>query len=405
MTKGSYALLIACIIAHFMNHLYTGALSPFLPIIQNELALSLTEVGFVSSASIVTMTMSHLLVGYLGDKGWRDIFIPASVFIAAIVVLLTSFATTFVFLTITQLMLGFAQSGYHPSAFPAITEKFPTRERAKAVGATAAGGLAGMAVIPILGVSLLVILGDWRSSLLFLAIIGLITFVPTFGLMRYNKSNQRHEEIEEDPEEETGPEGWTRDFALVAILKSLRGIPFRSVTLLMPLYLVVSYGYEPVWAGALTTDMLGAGLVGEIVSAPISDRMGKRVPFMVLSVGVMAPGLLLLNYALEPVWLVIVLIGIGFFYFLGVPPGQAYETEVAPKNAKGLAFGLLFSVAAIPGALSPFFFGLIGDTYGLSASIMFLAIVSVLATILTLFMREPSKIVTPTSRLALYEIE
>ncbi|MHA2085996.1 MAG: MFS transporter [Candidatus Thorarchaeota archaeon] len=404
MTKASYALLIACVIAHFMNHLYTGALSPFLPIIQNELSLSLTEVGFVSSASIVTMTMSHLLVGYLGDRGWRDIFIPASVFIAAIVILMTSLATTFVFLAVTQLLLGFAQSGYHPSAFPAITEKFPTRERAKAVGVSAAGGLAGMAVIPILGVSLLVILGDWRSSLFFLAIIGMITFVPTYGLMRYNKTNQHLEEIEEDPEEETGPDGWTRDFVLVAILKSLRGIPFRSVTLLMPLYLVVSYEYEPVWAGALTTVMLGAGLVGEMVSAPISDRMGKRVPFMVLSVGVMAPGLLLLNLALEPVWLLIVLIGIGFFYFLGVPPGQAYETEVCPKDAKGLAFGILFSIAAIPGALSPFFFGLIGDTYGLSASIMFLAIVSALATIVSLFLREPSKIVTPTSRLALDEI-
>ncbi|MHA1936250.1 MAG: MFS transporter [Candidatus Thorarchaeota archaeon] len=404
MTKASYALLIACVIAHFMNHLYTGALSPFLPIIQNELSLSLTEVGFVSSASIVTMTMSHLLVGYLGDRGWRDIFIPASVFIAAIVILMTSLATTFVFLAVTQLLLGFAQSGYHPSAFPAITEKFPTRERAKAVGVSAAGGLAGMAVIPILGVSLLVILGDWRSSLFFLAIIGMITFVPTYGLMRYNKTNQHLEEIEEDPEEETGPDGWTRDFVLVAILKSLRGIPFRSVTLLMPLYLVVSYEYEPVWAGALTTVMLGAGLVGEMVSAPISDRMGKRVPFMVLSVGVMAPGLLFLNLALEPVWLLIVLIGIGFFYFLGVPPGQAYETEVCPKDAKGLAFGILFSIAAIPGALSPFFFGLIGDTYGLSASIMFLAIVSALATIVSLFLREPSKIVTPTSRLALDEI-
>jgi MFS family permease len=350
------------------------------------------------------MTMSHLLVGYLGDRGWRDIFIPASVFIAAIVILMTSLATTFVFLAVTQLLLGFAQSGYHPSAFPAITEKFPTRERAKAVGVSAAGGLAGMAVIPILGVSLLVILGDWRSSLFFLAIIGMITFVPTYGLMRYNKTNQHLEEIEEDPEEETGPDGWTRDFVLVAILKSLRGIPFRSVTLLMPLYLVVSYEYEPVWAGALTTVMLGAGLVGEMVSAPISDRMGKRVPFMVLSVGVMAPGLLFLNLALEPVWLLIVLIGIGFFYFLGVPPGQAYETEVCPKDAKGLAFGILFSIAAIPGALSPFFFGLIGDTYGLSASIMFLAIVSALATIVSLFLREPSKIVTPTSRLALDEI-
>ena len=405
MTKASYALLIACVIAHFMNHLYTGALSPFLPIIQNELALSLTEVGFVSSASVVTMTMSHLVVGYLGDRGWRDIFIPASVFLAAIVILITSFATAFIFLVVTQLLLGFAQSGFHPSAFPAITEKFPTRERAKAVGVSAAGGLAGMAVIPILGVSLLVILGDWRSSLFFLAIIGLITFVPTFYLMRYNKSNQHNEEIEEDPEEETGPDGWTRDFVLVGILKSLRGIPFRSVTLLMPLYLVVSYEYEPVWAGALTTVMLGAGLVGEMVSAPISDRMGKRVPFMVLSVGVMAPGLLLLNLALEPVWLVIVLIGIGFFYFLGVPPGQAYETEVCPKNAKGLAFGLLFSIAAIPGSLSPFFFGLIGDTYGLSASIMFLAIVSAIATVVSLFLREPSKIVTPTQRLVLDEIE
>ncbi|MCK5151314.1 MAG: MFS transporter, partial [Candidatus Thorarchaeota archaeon] len=84
VTKASYAVLTACTVSHFMNHLYTGALSPFFPLIRDELGLTLTEVGILTSAVILTMTSAHLVVGYLGDKGLRDIFISISVLLSGV---------------------------------------------------------------------------------------------------------------------------------------------------------------------------------------------------------------------------------------------------------------------------------------------------------------------------------
>ena len=370
-----------------MNHIYTGMLSPFLPIIRDELSLTLTEAGIITSAAIVTMTTSHLLVGYLGDKGWRDIFIPASVIITAIVVLVSSLATTFLFLTMTMLVLGLAAAGYHPSVFPALTEKFPKSSRAMATGFQAMGGLVGMAIIPFLGVTLLILVGGWRESFVVLAVIGFAVFIPVVLLMRYAKREPalQHREREKDD----GEDGWTRNFAVITIIAGFRGMSFRCTTLLMPLYLVAShYHYDAIIAGYFTTIMLVAGIIGEIVSAPISDRIGRRVPFLILSTAVSTPLLFLLNAPLDQISLLLVLVGFGFFFFLGVPPNAAFQTEVTPREKQGLAFGILFSIGAIPGALSPILFGWIGDVFGLQASVMFLVLTTLLATVFSLLLRE-----------------
>ncbi|MFW9801895.1 MAG: MFS transporter [Candidatus Thorarchaeota archaeon] len=387
VTKASYAVLIACTIAHFMNHIYTGMLSPFLPIIRDELALTLTEAGIITSASIVTMTTSHLLVGYLGDKGWRDIFIPASVIITAIIVLVSSFATTFLFLTMTMLILGMAAAGYHPSVFPALTEKFPKSSRAMATGFQAMGGLVGMAVIPFLGVSLLILVGGWRESFVVLAIIGFAVFIPVVLLLRYARREPAL--LNSNREKDDGEDGWTRNFVILTVIIGFRGMSFRCTTLLMPLYLVASHHqYDAIIAGYFTAIMLVAGIIGEIVSAPISDRTGKRVPFIILSTAVSTPLLFLLNAPLDQISLLLVLVGFGFFFFLGVPPNTAFQTEVTPREKQGLAFGILFSIGAIPGALSPILFGWIGDVYGLQSSVMFLVMTTLLATVFSLLLRE-----------------
>jgi MFS family permease len=98
-----------------------------------------------------------------------------------------------------------------------------------------------------------------------------------------------------------------------------------------------------------------------------------------------------------------VLIVIGFFFYLGVPPNTAYQTEVCPKDSRGLAFGLLFSVGSIPGAISPIIFGIIGDNWGLPASILFLVIMTFLATIVTLFLKDVNTKLTDPSNLTIVE--
>jgi MFS family permease len=361
-----------------------------LPIIQDELALTYTQAGIVTSAAIITMTSSHLVVGYMGDRGWRDVFIPASVILGALVILVSSFATTFLFLTVSMLLLGAGASGYHPSVFPALTESFPKSDRAKATGIQAIGGLVGMALIPFIGVSLLVLLGGWRESFIFVALVGFALFIPITLIMRYATNRQKILQTERD--EDDGEEGWTRNFALLIVLTSFRGMFFRSATLLMPLYLVEStYAFDPVLAGTFTTIMLIAGLIGEIVAAPLSDRMGRRLPFLIISTVVTTPLVLLINASLSQALLLIVLIGIGFFFFLGVPPNTAFQTEVTPRQSQGLAFGLLFSIGAIPGALSPIIFGAIGDSFGLPMSIVYLAITTALATVVSLLLTEKTQ--------------
>ncbi len=388
-TKAAYSALAAVTLAHFLNHVYIGALSPFLPLIQAELILTYTQIGIITSAAVVAMTISHFVVGYLGDRGsrWRDSFITVSVLLSAAAMLLTSYSTNFLILAVFQLFLGIGASGYHPSVFPALAEKFPQKDLAKATGIQAMGGLIGMAVIPFIGVTFLVWLGGWRPSLIALGLIGFIMFIPFILLMRKSKVGYDDGFIDKEEECE-GADGWTRNYFLGLILVGLRGMSFRTTSLLMPLYLFEMYPVDLIWAGYLTSIMLTAGFVGEIVASILSDRIGKRVPFLVISTGLTTPALLLLNYSLSEGILVIILIVIGFFHYLGVPPNTAFLTEVSPRESRGLAFGLLFSIGAIPGALSPIIFGIIGDSYGLPASILFLVITTTLATIVALFMRD-----------------
>jgi ACS family D-galactonate transporter-like MFS transporter len=348
------------------------------------------------------MTLSHFVVGYLGDRGsrWRDAFISTSILLSALAMILVSYSSSFLILAIFQFFLGVGASGYHPSVFPALAEKFPQRDLAKATGIQAMGGLVGMAMIPFLGVTLLVVLNGWRLSLIALGVMGFIIFIPFIILMRYSRSGYTEGFIDEEDECE-GTEGWTKAYWFGLILMGLRGMSFRSTSLLMPLYLEATYPVDLIGAGYLTTIMLTAGLFGEIVSSWLSDKLNKRVVFLVLSTGFATPALLSLNYSLSIEVLILILVVIGFFFYLGVPANTAYLTEVSPRENRGLAFGLLFSVGALPGAVSPIIFGWIGDLWGLPTSIVFLVITTTLATIVALLMKDSGS-TKPVSELSVY---
>jgi len=395
-------VLAAVTMAHFLNHVYTGALSPFLPLIQIDLSLNYTEVGVITSAVVLAMTISHIVVGYLGDRGakWRDAFISTSILLSALAMILVSYSSSFLILAVFQFFLGVGASGYHPSVFPALAEKFRQRDLAKATGIQAMGGLIGMAIIPFLGVTLLVALGGWRLSLVVLGVMGLIIFVPFIILMIYSRSGYTKGFIDKEDETE-GADGWTKGYWLGLILMGLRGMSFRCTSLLMPLYLEATYPVDLVQAGYLTTVMLTAGLVGEIIAGWLSDKLNKRVVFLILSTGFATPALLLLNYSLSLGVLIVMLVIIGFFFYLGVPANTAYLTEVSPRENRGLAFGLLFSIGALPGAVSPIIFGWIGDVWGLPASILFLVITTTMATIVALLMKDQGSTLS-VSELSVY---
>ena len=112
--------------AHFLNHVYTGALSPFLPLIQIDLSLNYTEVGVITSAVVLAMTISHFVVGYLGDRGskWRDAFISTSILLSALAMILVSYSSTFLILAVFQFFLGVGASDIIPVYFQHLQRNF-----------------------------------------------------------------------------------------------------------------------------------------------------------------------------------------------------------------------------------------------------------------------------------------
>lgn len=108
-------------------------------------------------------------------------------------------------------------------------------------------------------------------------------------------------------------------------------------------------GFTPSDAGTLGALFIVGGLVGAVVLPALSDKQGKRQPFLMLAFLGAIPGLIGLTFARSGILLYGSAVMLGFFLVSAMPVGMQYAAEITYPTPEGTSNGLvqLFGQGAV----------------------------------------------------------
>ncbi len=366
------------------------------PVLTQDLGLTRTQVGLLSSAILGGMLVTMLPVGLLIDRRGERRIILAGVTAMALLAFWAAWVSTFGWLLVLFLLASLGASSSAPGGSKAIAAWFPRSQRGGAMGVrqtgVTIGGLAAALILPPIAVGF-----GWEVGLRLAAGITLFT-VLCFALFYRELPSDRGRRLNgmaTVPYTPIGSIVCNGSFLAVTgyafVLMGAQG----SAASYLALSLHEEVRLSIVAAGALLAVFQLGGIAGRIGWGVVSDRIGGRVPVMFL-IGLVAIGSCLAmvftgeGSSLPFVTILAFLLGCSAMGWNGL-----YLTllaESVPIHAAATAMGASLTIAFVGMFLASPLFGLVADLTGsYDASWLALAGWITLGTALGLSVREPRR--------------
>jgi MFS family permease len=160
-----------------INYVDRGNLSTAAPLLQRELQLSNTQLGFLLSAFFYTYVIAMTPAGWLGERYGAQRILGAGVVIWAIATLLTGFAGGFISLLLLRLMLGVGESVAFPCTSKLVAIAVAPARIGRANGLMAFGYLLGPSIGTMVGGLLMSYVG-WRPVFVLFGALSLLWLWP-----------------------------------------------------------------------------------------------------------------------------------------------------------------------------------------------------------------------------------
>ena len=391
-SRGSYREMWLITLGHSLTHWYPATFYLILPIIGRELGLSYSQIGLIMTCQYIAGAVANIPGGVLVDTvGRKGVLMATSLFWVGFPYLLMGFTHSYLMLLGCVALVGFGNSLWHPTAIPTLARRFPER-KGLVLSLHGMGGNVGDAIAPIVVGALLATL-SWREVVVLNVVPGVVISLLIFVLLGTMRLGGKKRETAIDP----GTQSLREYFRGVPALFRNRGLillstssAFRSMTqnallTFLPVYLAYEMGYSPFWVGACMFALQTAGFAAAPVAGHLSDRMGRK-SVMMTSMAMTAVVLVFMALAGKSLAFVFFVAVLGFFLYAIRPVLQAWLLETTPKNMGGTSIGVLFGAQALGSSIGPLLGGLVADSYGLTATFVFLAGTIVAANLFILFM-------------------
>lgn len=170
-----YIVVLLCL-ASELNYLDRQTLSVLAQTIQDELGLTTMQYANITSAFLISYTVMYSVCGRLVDVlGTRRSFL---IFVTgwSVANMLHAFARTAAQFSVCRFLLGAMEPMSFPAGIRAVTEWFPVKERALAVGIFNAGTAIGAALAAPM-VAWVTLVWGWRAAFLVGGLLGLVWVV------------------------------------------------------------------------------------------------------------------------------------------------------------------------------------------------------------------------------------
>ena len=223
-------IVVLVFLAAVLNYVDRQTLSVLAPTIQADLEMDDREYANIVNLFLVAYTVAYLISGKLVDRLGTRTGTAAFVIFWSLANIVTAWAQGVRSMGACRFMLGLGEAGIWPAASKAVSEWFPARERALAIGMYTMGATIGATIAPYIVIRLagfdyaakLPFIESvfqhgtgWRMSFLITGFVGFIWLIP--WLIFYRKPRESKlltpEELEliEDGEAPTieGEKGWS----------------------------------------------------------------------------------------------------------------------------------------------------------------------------------------------------
>ena len=378
------ALLFAATAINYIDRQMIGVLKPTL---SAEFGWSETDFS-----NIVFWFQAAYAIGYIGFGRIVDAFGARLGYTIAIVIWTIShmahgLATGVVSFAAARFGLGIGESGNFPAGIRAVTDWFPQRERAFAIGLFNAGANVGAIITPLL-VPALVLWFDWRVAFYITGLFGIVWLAAWWAIYRHpsehaNVTPSELAWIRQDPADPVEPVAWARLVTVretwaYALGKFLIDPIWWFFLFWLPGYLFERYDLDlktfglPLAAIYLISDfgsIAGGWLSSRLIKAGRSVNFARKTTMLICALCVLP---IYSAQSLDSVWAAVLVIG------LATAAHQAFSanlytlpSDLFPRGAVGSVIGIGGTVGALGGMGMALFTGWLLDRTGGNYSVLF----------------------------------
>ncbi|GAB3706389.1 MFS transporter [Halorubrum pallidum] len=370
-----HTVLALCMLAFFVTYFARLAISPVVPFIVDDFAVSNTAIGAALSGMWLAYGVSQFPSGILADRyGERRVILVAVGGSAAMSALL-AFAPVFPVFVLVAVLLGLAAGLHYAVATTLLSRTFD--ELGTAVGLHSVGGpLAGLTA-PVAAAWVGVRYG-WRPAVALAAVVGVPVFVLFVRGVRPTEPRRPDQPMRDRLKLAPLVELLSRPEILLPLFVAMIGTyVVQGVMSFLPTFLVAFRDYSPGTAAAIFSAFFVVRTVAQIGTGKVADRFGRDTGIGI-SIGAGAVGAA--GFVAVPgvggVALGVAGAGLGSSFFSAIDPRFM---DALSDTERGAGFGLVRTVYTVVGSTGSFGVGLAADLFGWGVSFALLSGLYVIA--------------------------
>ncbi|WP_380877493.1 MFS transporter [Sphingomonas sp. DBB INV C78] len=371
------ALLFFATVINYIDRQMIGVLKPTL-----SAELGWNETDF---ANVIFWFQAAYAIGYIGFGRFVDVVGARLGYAVAFIIWTAAHIAHGGVHSVMQFAavrfgLGIGEAGNFPAGIKAVTEWFPARERAFAIGVFNAGANVGAIITPLL-VPFLTLTYGWRMAFVLTGAFSIVWLVVWWAMYRRPREHKKVTAaevawIEQDPADPVEPIAWKRLIGIretwaYALGKFCIDPIWWFFLFWLPGYLGTRYGLDlvsfgpPLVAIYLLSDVgsvFGGWMSSRLMKAGRSVNYARKATMLVCALAVLP---IFFAQYIDSLWLAVLVIGIA------TAAHQAFSanlytlpSDLFPRGAVGSVVGIGGTVGAIGGMLMAKYAGFILDSFG-----------------------------------------
>lgn len=374
VNQTAYKFLFIMGFCHLLNDTLQAVVPAMFPILERELLLSYTQLGFIAFSLNMVASVMQPIVGWYTDRKPLPYALPIAMLSTMLGMILLATAPSYSIIIISVMLIGIGSAIFHPEG-SRVVHMAAGRKKGLAQSIYQVGGNTGQALAPLITALILLPIGQLGG--LSFAPLALIASLLLFYIARWYAKQIKTLPVQQKQAAKSSKlssKVWGA-LGIILFLIFARSWYISAMTNFFAFYLMKEYTFTAEHAQLYIFAFLLAGAAGTFFGGPLADRFGKKT-VIVLSMILSVPLTIIIPFVPYQFAFVLLFI-VGFILMSSFSVTVVYAQELVPGKVgtmAGLTVGLAFGMGAI-GSIA---IGSLADHMGLVLTIKLMGFLPIL---------------------------